>query len=162
MYNEISVTEMSKGIRRRLKRSFNEALDAHDQALKSKSAVAKYNSGILRDLEAAPEVDWLAKISQNYSSAIQNSAKDGQHSLLLVAKHHVSESQISLKISSRGQANQNTRTRPRRYSQRRRSQLSGDVLRTSRRGLRCLSTGVLYRRYLSRRLIHHQQHQRSE
>lgn len=79
-YDEIFEAEMSKKMRKRLKRSFNDALEAHDQALKSEAAVAKYNSGILRDLEAAfaanSKVDLLKKIPQNYATAIRDLAKD--------------------------------------------------------------------------------------
>ncbi|KAF2167315.1 hypothetical protein M409DRAFT_22742 [Zasmidium cellare ATCC 36951] len=87
-YDEISEAEMSKKMRKRLKKTFNEALDAHHGALKSQSAIAKYNSGILRDLEAAfiasPNVDLLSRIPPSYSSSMAELLKenlDGQDPL---------------------------------------------------------------------------------
>lgn len=81
--DQISEAEMSKKMRKRLKSSFNETLEAHDRAMNSQSDIAKYNSGILRKLEKAfvanSELDLLSKLPSSYTSALKSLAKDSSN-----------------------------------------------------------------------------------
>ena len=62
-------------MRKLLKSSLNTAFEAHQNAMNSKSDIAKYNSGLLRTLERAfaanPEVDILSKLPSNYNATVE-------------------------------------------------------------------------------------------